>query len=124
MFQERGVTDQMYLKTMPKFFEWAAKKDGGYDSDFLAVAERMFDYTATDMNLGNSYRNMLPWEINVADRPIFYARAYGKIEAIRSFMWDHPAAGELKQRLIESSRQSIVAKYSLEKGYTHPLSLA
>jgi len=119
LFSRRyGVREELYRKTMPKLFEWAAKKEGGFDEDFLAVTERVLDTTCAKMNVGDSYRRDA-YGLREEDRPIYYAWVYGQVEAIKEFIWDDPAMAEKKKQLVEAAKRSMLLKYG--RNEHHPL---
>jgi hypothetical protein len=125
MFRQDGVTDEMYLRTMPKFFEWAAKPEGGFDEDFLAVAERIFDATCVDMKMGDSYRNYGSNHPSSVRRPevdkvAYYSRAYGQLKGFKIFIWNDKSLAARRQEYIDASRDSLLIRYGDAR---HPLVL-
>jgi|SRR4051794_11494107 len=102
MFQESHLTGNQYKEAMPRFFEWAAKPEGGFENGLLAVADQIFDTTCQEMGLSEGYRIYGPyhpvWANTSAEkRAAFYGRAYGQLQGFKKYVWDDPAQAAKKE---------------------------
>jgi hypothetical protein len=101
------VTIEEYIDTMPGLLEMAAKEGGGFDKDFIAVTLFQFDHVAHMMKLPGGIRLGSPNFNEVRNRREYFQRAYGRIEAYRSLIWDDPVARPIKQDRIQRANEVL-----------------
>jgi len=103
--EKSHVTIEEYKETMPKLLQFAAKEGGGFDKDFISVTVREFDRTWARMTDGQSIDRFgsVNFDKHIENRREFFARAYGRVEAIKDFIWDDPVMAAKKEQLIENA---------------------
>jgi len=99
------VTIEEYKETMPNLLKMAEKPGGGFDKDFISVTVRQFDRIWARMTDGRSLvRFGSPdFDKHIPNRREYFARAYGRVEAIKDYIWDNPGTAGKKAELIETA---------------------
>jgi hypothetical protein len=111
------ITIEEYRLAMPRLFEHAAKKEGGFDKAYIGLFLKSCDSTALKMGeelgdpwLAHTWRHGLEKELRIP----FYSRAYAYTEALRDQFSGHPldpnldlkTRAETRQRLEEIGREN------------------
>jgi hypothetical protein len=104
------VTIEEYKDTMPQLLEFAAKKDGGFDKDFIAVTLWEFDKVASKMELPNDLMLGSPDFDRIKNRREYFSRVYGRVEALKGMIWNNPAGVTIKQDRIQRANAVLAEK--------------
>jgi hypothetical protein len=97
-FESMHVTRKEYLGTMGRLLEYASKKEGGYDADFIAVYLNLMSKTQDKMGMPHTLESD-PTRLNEEQRMVFFSRVYGQMEAIRENIWNDPSMADKKLRI-------------------------
>jgi len=103
------VTIEEYKDAMPNLLNMAEKPGGGFDQDFISVTVRQFDRMWARMTDGRSLvRFGSPnFDKQIPNRREYFARAFGRVEAIKDFIWDDPGMAGKKAELIENANVGL-----------------
>jgi hypothetical protein len=112
------VTIEEYKDTMPQLLEFAEKKGGGFDKDFIAVTLNEFDKVAKKMELPQSLMLGRPDFDRVKNRGEYFSRVYGRVEAMKGMIWDNPEGAAIKQDRIQRANAVLAEK---RPGFPHSI---
>jgi hypothetical protein len=105
-FESMHVTRREYLGTMGRLLEYAAKKEGGYDADFIATYLHLVDKTQEKMGMPHTLEGD-PYRLNEEQRMIFFSRVYGQMEAIRENIWNDPSMENKKKQIVSNAKAAL-----------------
>ena len=85
-----NVTIDEYRRSMPRLMEYTLNKDDTYNLAFIGLVFETLDRAAYKMRLNSVARRPWTWVGNIGKerRPVFYARAYGYLEALKENILD------------------------------------